>query len=766
MTSVEGWYVSLHTEISRPVTAAISQGQTPGAVVLLGVGDRVVYHEAFGERMVAPERRPMERDTVFDLASLTKPLATAPAILWLVERGEVLLGDPVSRYLSAFTGDGRDAVTIRHLLTHTAGLPPYRNYLTEWGESVPREERRARVVADICALPLQRAPGEAFEYTCLGYILLASVVQVASGLPLDRFAAERIYEPLGMSATCFNPPPDRVARCAATEQLPEGVLCGVVHDEDARFLSGVGGNAGLFSTAGDLARFMAALARGGPGTPFSAAAVSLMLTAQTDLPGGVRSLGWDVDTDYSPQVRGELFFRAGVGHSGYTGTSIWLDPPSGAFVILLTNRVHLGREQDISRLRRQVANVAAAHLLPGPARRLAVLPSPEGRRAGGQAPAAVLAGLDALAARGFDLLRGKRVGLITNHTGIDRDRRHILDLMLGEVSSPARSPVVAALFSPEHGFSGDRDERVVSGAHPSGLPIHSLYGEYQQPQPEWLDGLDALVYDIADVGVRFYTYTTTMALCMKAAAQAGVDFIVLDRPNPINGVTVEGPVLDAPFAHLAAWHPIPLRHGLTSGELALWSNAEYGLGCNLTVLPCEGWRRDMWFDDTGLPWVNPSPNMRNLKQAILYPCVGALETTNLSVGRGTDTPFEVFGAPWMDGTRLAQRLNEAGIAELSFVPIQFTPATREFAGDRCEGVYLMLRDREQLRPVQAAVQIALALRELWPEAWEYRKLRHLFASEASLEGIEAVRSVGEIMEGWRAGEEAFRDRRAKHLLYE
>ncbi len=349
--------------IAHAVEQAIEEQQTPGAVVLIGHADEVLYHEAFGQRMIAPEPRPMQRDTIFDLASLTKPVATASAIMQLIERGEVSLDDRVCRFLPQFTGEERKRATIRHLLTHSAGVPAYENYLSEWGEEVPADERRPRVVADICALPLQHPVGEGFLYTCLGFILLASIVEIVSGQPLDEYASEHIFEPLAMSDTCFNPGGEAIARCAATEQLPEGVLCGVVHDENARYLNGVGGNAGLFSTAGDLSRFMRAILNGGSlgdARILSRSAVALMLSPQAELPGAVRALGWDIRSPYSPSLRGDAFPPGSFGHSGYTGTSIWADPESRTYVILLTNRVHLGRDRDISRLRREVANIGAA----------------------------------------------------------------------------------------------------------------------------------------------------------------------------------------------------------------------------------------------------------------------------------------------------------------------------------------------------------------------------------------------------------------------
>jgi len=373
----------------------------------------------------------------------------------------------------------------------------------------------------------------------------------------------------------------------------------------------------------------------------------------------------------------------------------------------------------------------------------------------------VLTGLDILVAEDFGPLRGRRLGLVTNHTAIDGQRRHILDLFLDAGLD------LAALFSPEHGFAGQVDERVGSATHEgTGLPIHSLYGEHEAPTPEMLAGTDLLVFDLADIGVRFYTYTTTMALCMSAAAQSGIPFLVLDRPNPIRGDVVEGPVLDEPFRLLSSWHEVPLRHGLTVGELALWSNAEYNIGADLDVLGCWGWTRDMWFDDTGLPWLNPSPNMRNLREAILYPAIGTLEACKLSVGRGTDTPFEVFGAPWIDDLALAEALNAAGIAALRFVPVRFMPTSSKFAGEDCGGCYIMLEDRAAFRPVDAAVEIARQLKNLGGDEFDHTAMHHLLGSRAAVEAIGNLEETQSIMAAWQPGVEAYLQRREAYLLYE
>lgn len=335
--------------------------QTPGAVVLVGRGHDVLLHEAYGNRMVQPQVRPMEPDTVFDMASLTKPVATATAIMQLVEQGELALDHPVRRWLPGF--DQR--ITLRRLLTHSSGLPPYRRYLQEWGDRVPPGQRRRRIIAELAHLPLQYEPGSSFEYSCPNFVVLASLVRKVSGMCLDRYFMRHIARPLSMPDSRFKPAGAMARRCAATEPLPEGVLCGVVHDEIARYVGGVGGNAGLFSTAADVSRFMRMVLAGGvlDGVRIlRQATIGQMTTPQLTLGRLQRGLGWDIASTHSTFVRGN-FPNGSFGHTGYTGTSIWADPLSRTYVILLTNRVHYGREVTVMPLRRRVANVVARHLL-------------------------------------------------------------------------------------------------------------------------------------------------------------------------------------------------------------------------------------------------------------------------------------------------------------------------------------------------------------------------------------------------------------------
>jgi uncharacterized protein YbbC (DUF1343 family) len=373
----------------------------------------------------------------------------------------------------------------------------------------------------------------------------------------------------------------------------------------------------------------------------------------------------------------------------------------------------------------------------------------------------VLCGVDVLVRDGFKLLKGQTVGLVTNHTGLTADLRSTIDVL-----HSAPGVKLSALFGPEHGLRGDRDEKVTDAADAAtGLPVYSLYGQTYKPSQDVLKGLDALVFDIQDIGCRFYTYISTMGHCLEACAEAGIHFVVLDRPNPITGTRVEGPMGDADTLSFIAWHPIPTQHGMTVGELARLFNVERKTGAGLVVVPCEGWRRSDWFDTTGLAWTNPSPNMRCLNQATLYPGVGLLETTNVSVGRGTDTPFEHFGAPWMDGRRLAAVLNDRGVPGVSFVPVRFTPESSVFRGVTCSGVNVVITSRARFRAVRAGIEIATAIRSVHADAWTVDRYARLLVNRATLEAVKRLDRADEIERSWSPGLRSFARRRAPYLLY-
>jgi uncharacterized protein YbbC (DUF1343 family)/CubicO group peptidase (beta-lactamase class C family) len=768
--------------IDELVDAAIAERQLPGAVVLIGRGDAVVYTRAFGRRAVLPAPEPMTEDTLFDLASLTKVVATTTSVMTLVEEGRIRLSDPVTRFIPEFARYGKAQITIRHLLTHVSGLRPDLELDVEFDGA---KEAIRRATEEV---PVAR-PGERFIYSDINFFLLGDIVERVSGERLDRYAKARVFDPLGMKDTMFLPPESLRPRIAPTERcLPLAWPCnkpdapflrGVVHDPTARRMGGVAGHAGLFSTAADLSRFCRMLLNGGQlgaVRVLSPATVARMTSPST--PAGmadVRGLGWDVDSSLSAN-RGELFPIGSFGHTGFTGTSLWLEPQTKSYVIFLSNRVHPDGKGDVTPLRAKVATAAAAALLTpsdmaamsmrgdlwrGPVR--AADRGAESPAVPERAP--VLAGIDVLNGEGFARLRGKRVGLLTNQTGRTRSGVSAIDALFG-----ARDVTLVALFSPEHGIRGQADEKVASARdEKTGLPIYSLYGDTEasrHPTADMLQGIDAMVVDLQDIGARFYTYPAATAYVMEEAAKRRLPVFVLDRPNPIDGFDIEGPLQDSTERRYTAYFRMPIRHGLTLGELARLFNEELEIGADLTVVPMTNWRRDEWFDETGLTWVNPSPNMRNMVAASLYPGIGAIEGTNISVGRGTDTPFEQIGAPWIDAPALAAALNARGLAGIRFYPVSFTPAAgARLGGEVCHGVFMIVTDRDRLRPVRIGLEIASALSRLHGADFKLEAAATLFGSAATLAKVRAGEDPASIAASWSADEAKWRLMRAKYLLY-
>jgi uncharacterized protein YbbC (DUF1343 family) len=739
--------------IAALVESAIDAGKLPGGVVLVGHGGEVVYERAFGARSVDGMVEPMTVDTVFDLASLTKAVATTTSVMVLVEEGRLRLRDPVASHIPEFASHGKDRITVEHLLTHVSGLRP----------DLPLEEvfdgAGIAIARTVDEVP-EAAPGERFIYSDLNFMMLAEVVRRVTGQTLDEFARERIFEPLGMRDTLFTPPASLVPRIAPTEACaplawPCGgpaarMLRGQVHDPTARRMGGVAGHAGLFSTAHDLARFSLMLLGDGAldGVRVLAPSTVARMT-QVSTPAHMadrRGLGWDIDSRFSSN-RGDLFPVGSFGHTGFTGTSLWLDPDSDTFVVFLSSRLHPSGGGDVTALRGHVSTVVAASL--------------RDQDTSGATTPLVRTGIDVLREEGFARLSGSRVGLVTNQTGRARDGVSTVDLLHQEPSVE-----LVALFSPEHGFRGIVDGPVSSDRDPgTGLPIYSLYGETRRPRAAALEGLDTIVIDLQDVGARFYTYATTMAYMLEAASEVGARVVVLDRPNPIGGA-VEGPALDDAQLGFTGYFPAPVRHGLTLGELARLFNAERGIEANLEVVSVRGWRRSSWFDETGLSWVNPSPNMRNMHQALLYPGIGAIEGANLSVGRGTDTPFEQIGAPWIDGPRLARELSRLALPGVRVYPVRFSPSSSRFAGERCEGVFFVVTDRERFRPVRLGLEVAAALHRLFGDRFDLDAVVRLFGSAAMVSKLRAGDATWEIAAAWAADQEAWRRLAAPYLLYE
>jgi uncharacterized protein YbbC (DUF1343 family)/CubicO group peptidase (beta-lactamase class C family) len=741
---------------------AVREDQVPGAVLVVGHQGAILHRKAYGFRALAPRREAMTIDTIFDAASLTKVIATTPAVMRLFERGELRLNDRVIQYLPEFQA-GKSDITVRDLLTHFSGLPPDLDLEPAWSgyDTGIRMALEAKPIAP---------PGTNFLYSDIDFILLGEIVRRLAGTSLPDFVRAEVFAPLGMRDSMFRPPERLRARIAPTERVNGEILRGVVHDRTARNMGGVAGHAGLFTTAADLSRFAGMMLGGGKSgglRVFSALTVTKFSTPQSppDQPV-LRGLGWDIDSPLSGN-RGELFPIGSYGHTGFTGTSVWIDPVSSTYVILLANSVHPHIRPAITSLRGRVATAVAASLgiaAPG----IAITGYNEtfsgaGLRRVVARNASVLTGLDVLAEQKFAPLAGKRAGLITNHTGIDRDGRRNLDRML------EAGVKVSAVFAPEHGFAGREDRENIGDTVDSatGVPVLSLYNsKSRRPTAEMLANIDVLVFDIQDAGARFYTYTTSMAYSMEAAASRGIPYFVLDRPNPITGTHVEGPVLDPELVSFASYYPLALRHGMTLGEMARFFNARKHLGADLHVIALRNWQRGDWFDSTGLLWTDPSPNMRSLNAAMLYPGVAMLEgSKNYSVGRGTDAPFEQIGAEWIHGGELAGYLDARFIPGIRTYATRFTPASSNYAGRLIEGVRFVITDREAFNSGRLGLEIASALRQLYASSLALQENRWLVGNRRVVAQLEAGEDPGLIREAGEDELEAFLKAREPYLLY-
>ncbi len=736
----------LQTPLAALLVRAIEAGAIPGATARIGRGDEVLASTRLGARAVTPEREELTTDTLFDLASLTKPIATASSVLKLVERGQLELDAPLARYLPEFGANGKESITLEQLLRHWSGLIAD-NSLADYADGPQRAWER------ICALAPAHPPGSKFMYSDVGYIALGVLVERVSGLSLDEFARREIFEPAGMRDTGFRPRFELHARCAPTEPREAGMLRGEVHDPRAAHLGGVAGHAGLFSTLEDVSRWCRMLANRGmiDGVRvLSRHSADALLTPRWLANGeGGRTLGLDCDTAYS-SPRGTMPRGVSVGHTGFTGTSLWLDPASKVWCVVLTSRLHPAGQGDVRELRRGVGEYAGLFTRSLGLDLLKQL----------ELSTPVRTGADVLARESCERLHGRRVALLTNRTGRTRDGERTLDLL-------RRCGVeVVCAMTPEHGFDAALEGAVEDGIDTaSGVKLFSLYGKTRRPTREMLEGADTLVFDVQDVGARFYTYSTTLGYAMEAAAEHGLRVVVLDRPNPIGFVRPQGPLADPARLDFVAYKPIPIVHGLTLGELARLYREHFGVACELEVVACENYRRSMDWAATTLDWLAPSPNLRNPTQALLYPGVALLEFTNVSVGRGTDEPFERIGAPWIHGSQLAAWLNALELPGVRFAATRFTPRESRFANEACSGVQIEIVDRNVLEPVELGLALAWMLLRLHGDEFEVAKVDVLLRNHSAWEQLLRAREFGELREIAHPDLSDFLAARSRVLLY-
>jgi uncharacterized protein YbbC (DUF1343 family)/CubicO group peptidase (beta-lactamase class C family) len=784
--------------VDSVIQQAIADG-LPGAVLVIGHDGKVIYRKAYGNRALEPSREAMTIDTVFDLASLTKVIATTTAVMQLVEQGKVRMNDPVAKYLPEFAQNGKDDITVRQLLTHYSGLAPDI-------ELTPAFDSKESAYQLAFAETPQQAPGSGFVYSDTNFIVLGAMVEKVSGETLDVYTERHIFAPLKMMHTRFVPPAawraGWISKIAPTEyDEHEHMLRGVVHDPRARRMGGVAGHAGLFSTGDDLAKFAQALLNGGGGI-LSAVTVEKMTSPEQPPAAPVlRGFGWDIDSPFSSN-RGDLLPVGSFGHTGWTGTSVWIDPTTQTYIILLTNAVHPRGKGNAIALRSKVATEVAAALNLTTSEKEALRgksitgynEAQSAARRMGTRNGSVKNGIDVLEAHGFDVLKPavnsvaqtasqtatdpaqapdagqsvpskKRIGLVTNQTGLDANGQRTIDVL-------AQAPGVSleAIFSPEHGVTGTLDTTHVDNTTDAatGIPVYSVYGgtdAARRPSLDVMKNLDAVVFDIQDAGERFFTYETTLGYFLEAAAKVGVELIVLDRPNPVTGSFVQGPVADAGKENFTSYWTTPPRHGMTMGELAKMFNAERNINAKLTVVPMEGWQRGDWFDATGLVWVNPSPNLRSVYAASLYPGVALVEYTNVSVGRGTDTPFELLGAPWMKSKELAAYLNARGIAGVRFVPVTFTPTSAVYSGQVCSGVNIIATDRNGFDGPELGIELASALHKLYPDDFKMERMQELLVNQSVYDALVAGQDPRRIAQDWQDGLEKFGKVREKYLIY-
>lgn len=736
-------------EVDAVLASFLEKKAFPGGVVAVGYRGALVHLAPFGKLSYDWGAREVTAETLYDLASLTKVIATTTMAMILVDEGRLELDKAVVDFLPGFVGPGKEKVTVRHLLTHSSGI--------DWWAPLYKDTLgKAAYVEKIQAMPLVYEPGTQSKYSDLGVILLGEILERVAGVPLDAFVKKRVFEPLGMSHTGFLPGAELLAQIAPTEEEKEWrqrVIHGEVHDENAHALGGVAPHAGLFGTAGDLARFAQMLVNGGV---FEHHRIVSRQTFELftrraalpglEIPGSTRALGWDTKSPEGSSA-GTRLSPLSFGHTGFTGTSMWIDPERELFVILLTNRVHPTRENQLIREARPALADAVVR----------ALNEPEGVRVG----------LDRVASGEAPVLEGKRVGLVTHAAAFSAEGHS------GAAVLRARGIQLVKLFSPEHGLTGTAaaGEKVKSGTDPAtGLPLVSLYGDHKKPTPADLAGLDVLVVDLQDAGVRFYTYASTLLLCLEAAAEQGVELVVLDRPNPLGGVRVEGPTADrstvpASFVNMT---PGPLVHGLTLGELARYANARREKPARLTVVPMVGWRRSMSWQETGRPWVPPSPNLKSPEAALAYPGVALLEATNVSEGRGSEEPFLRLGAPWLDPSSLAISLPGFALTTTRFTPRASTIApSPKYNGQEIGGLAITLTDPHLAQPYRLGVELLKALSRQNGFRWndDGAGLARLMGTKRLLAALKEGRSVAEILAADREDHEAWRQERRTALLY-
>lgn len=707
----------MNEKVIASLERAVSESGAPGAVLLVGDRNETHLHVATGLRLRTPRIEPARTDTLYDIASLTKVVATATCVMMLRDEGHFRLEDSIADFvpIPAFKD-----MSIISLLTHTSGLTAVEPYY-EWASSL--DEMLLRYAHE----GIKDPPGVIHRYSDVGYMLLGKLVELVAGDSLKRFCTDRIFRPLGMRRTAFKPPRRWAGNCAGTEDSAwrGRVMIGQVHDENAYAVGGVSGHAGLFSTSADLARFARALLNG---ELVKQSTLEEMTRLATVPLYPWQGLGWEMDP-WASKKKGFLPSRCAFGHTGWTGTSMWLDGDTGFFTILLSNTCHPSREKMESEwLRRTVHRAIASEFY--------------------STATNSHSGLDRLVRENFAPIEGKRIAVLTNSAAVDQLGRPILDVI-----AMAQEVTVAMIYSPEHGFRIDAEAGQKVASEGGAVPIVSLYGSRKAPLPDELGEIELFVVDLQDVGSRYYTYMATMRRCLVACARARVPVLILDRLNPIGGVALEGPIA-TDTSHDVSYAAIPVRHGMTPGELAEYFVADDAslLSLDLTINRLDNWQPPHLFNECSLPWVAPSPNIPTPETALLYVGMCLFEGVNLNEGRGSDTPFAVIGAPWLDAQSIIDSIEEGDYEGCELEATVYTPlsipgkATHpEYEDEECSGIRIHVRHPKSVRAFTLAVALLKAIRSHHSAEFEWKHSFDVLAGGPDLrrqiEGNDSAQSV-------------------------
>ena len=670
------------------------EGSAPGAVAYVGKNDEVFFFGGVGKKSLMPIEEDLTVDTIYDLASLTKVVATTTAIMLLYQQGKISLDDPLSKYVSVSKFKN---ILIKHLLTHSSGLPAY----AEWYREINSFED---FLIKLYKEDLLFLPGSAHLYSDFGFILLGHIVEVVSGTDLGTFCKSNIFQPLKMTSTFFKVPEEFVERCAPTEMCSwrKKVVRGKVHDENAYAMGGICGHAGLFSTAEDLAKFCRTMIYR---KLLKCEVIEEMATTKIISNYPWQVLGWKTDPFWD-SIEGVLPFRTALGHTGFTGTCMWWDRVSGYYSILLSNSCHPSRfRRDNKKLRKTFYNGVSVLINP---KKLNVHP-----------------GVDVLVRDEFKILQGAKVGLLTNSSALSAYGTSTLEIL----TSSDRFKVVC-LFTGEHGLRVSEEAgKGESNREWEGIPIVDIFskGKYQE-KVNLLRRTDWIVIDMPDIGARYYTYIASVRKILSLAVEYNIKVLVLDRPNPLGGEVLEGPLPESDFISDVCWGGVPIRHGMTLGESCIFlkENVKDLRKVNLRIVKVDGWFRDLMYDRVDLQWIPPSPNIPDFETSLCYVGTCLFEGTNLSEGRGTEFPFRMIGAPWFNAEKILQLLPkyafegvELSVCEFVPKPISGKVSHPKYMGDKCNGIKIKVTEPYLFRPFTTAYELLLSISREYEDEFKF-----------------------------------------------